>query len=140
MLDCSTTKLPGIAAASSADWMPASGKSGKPVCGDTGSPIILPGLVPDFSCTVTYKNLPSGDHALGQTRPVPQISRGTPPPVGTAIVADVAVVVEAADMVTSGSGVSAINHRRSGEIFQNVLIGYGASLERPDPSLFIRPT
>src|SRR2546426_9060100 len=132
MFDCSTTKLPAIAVASSSDWMPASGKSGKPVSGTTGSAIILPAVVRDSRSRDTYKNPPSGDQAHGQTLALPQIGRGDPPPVGTAI--------HAAVFPASNSGVMAINQRRSGEILTNVLIGYGTTLERPDPSLFIRPT
>src|SRR6266550_9209758 len=117
MLDWSTTRLPGLASATSADWIPASGRSGRPVSGSTGIAIVLPGLVRDVSSNDTYRNLPSGDQAHGHDLPRAQIGRGDPPAVGTAIVTEVAPAIETDDGPAAESSAIAINHRRSGEIF-----------------------
>src|SRR6266550_8029851 len=109
--------------------MPASGRSGKPVSRRTGRAIILPALVRDGASSGTYKNLPSGDQADGHTRPLPQIRRGSPPSVGTA--------VNAAVSPGLNTGVIASSQRRSGEIPRKVLIGYGTTFDLPEPSLFI---
>src|SRR5438093_2004947 len=127
MPSCSTTWVPGMASACAADWMPASGKSGKPVCGTTGMAAIFPALVRDLCSISTYRNLPSGDQTERQTPE--QIRRGDPPPVGTAI--------DALVSPAPGSGVIAMIQRRSGEIFMIVLIGYGTTLERSEPCVFI---
>lgn len=123
----STTWVPGMASACAGDWMPAAGKSGRPVCGTTGRATIFPVLVRDLCSISTYRNLPSGDQAEWQTPA--QIRRGDPPPVGTAI--------DALVSPAAGSGVMAMIQRRSGEIFMIVLIGYGTTLERSEPCVFI---
>ena len=94
MSDCSTTRLPGLASATSADVTPPSGRFGRPVSGSTGIAIVLPGLVRDVSSNDTYRNLPSGDQAHGHDLPRAQIGRGDPPVVGTAIVTAVPPTVE----------------------------------------------
>src|SRR6266571_1125142 len=116
--------------------MPSSGKSGNPVSGTTGSAIVWPGVVRDLSSIDTYKNVPSGDHAHVHTL-LAQIGRGDPPAVGTAIDSAFGRPSGATVGYRSDRGVIAMSHRRSGEMLWNVAIGYGTTLERPDPSRFI---
>jgi hypothetical protein len=56
------------------------------------------------------------------------VIRGGPPSTG---------IATGANPVPSGTGIMAITHRRPGEMPLVVLIGYGATFERPEPSGFI---